>query len=77
MYYSMVHTYHIHGSDTYVHVYARWVGFQMLAARLATRLKAKEAASNRLSSTCVFGCHAASKKSQVISGISLAARLTG
>jgi hypothetical protein len=31
MYYSIVHTYHIHGSDTYVHVYARWVGFQMLS----------------------------------------------
>ncbi len=31
MYYSIVHTYHIHGSDTYIHVYARWVGFQMPA----------------------------------------------
>jgi hypothetical protein len=29
MYYSIVYTYHIHCSDTYAHVYARWVGFQM------------------------------------------------
>ncbi len=29
MYYSIVHTRHIHGSDMYIHVYARWVGFQM------------------------------------------------
>ena len=54
---------------------------QRSAALLAAWLKAKEAASNRLSSTCatVFGCNAARKKSQleVISGISLAAQLTG
>ncbi len=30
MYYSIVHTRLIHASDMYVHVYARWVGFQML-----------------------------------------------
>ncbi len=29
MYYSIVHTHHIHSSDMYIHVYARWVGFQM------------------------------------------------
>ena len=29
MYYSIVNIYHIHCSDKYVHVYARWVGFQM------------------------------------------------
>ncbi len=29
MYYSIVHTRLIHASDMYVHVYARWVGFQM------------------------------------------------
>ncbi len=29
MYYSIVHTRLIHGSDMSVHVYARWVGFQM------------------------------------------------
>jgi hypothetical protein len=32
MYYSIVHTHHIHCSDMYIHVYARWVGFQMHAA---------------------------------------------
>ncbi len=31
MYYSTVHTRLIHTSDMYVHVYARWVGFQMIA----------------------------------------------
>ncbi len=31
IYYSTVHTSHIHGSDMYIHVNARWVGFQMLA----------------------------------------------
>ena len=53
----------------------RGTGFQMHKAfgRLAARLEAKEAASNRLSSTCVLGCHAARKKSQVLSGIPLAA----
>ncbi len=34
MYYSIVHTRHIHGSDIYIHVYARWVGFQMSTRRL-------------------------------------------
>ena len=34
---------------------------------------ANEAASNRLSITCVFGCHAARTKSQVLYGIPLAA----
>ncbi len=29
MYYSIVHTRLIHASDMFVHVYARWVGFQM------------------------------------------------
>ncbi len=29
MYYCIVHTYHIHGSDMYVHVYARWVGLMI------------------------------------------------
>jgi hypothetical protein len=29
MYYSIVHTHHIHRSDMFIHVYARWVGFQM------------------------------------------------
>ena len=29
MYYSIVHTRLIHASDVCVHVYARWVGFQM------------------------------------------------
>jgi len=28
-YYSIVHTYHISRTDTYVHVYARCIGFQM------------------------------------------------
>ncbi len=31
MYYTIVHIRLIHGSDMYVHVYARWVGFQMSA----------------------------------------------
>ena len=30
-YYSIVHTYHIRRTDTYVHVYARCIGFQMNA----------------------------------------------
>jgi hypothetical protein len=42
-------------------------------ARLAAQLEAKEAASNRLRSTCVLECHGARKKSQVLSGIPLAA----
>jgi hypothetical protein len=29
-YYSIVHTYHIRRTDTYVHVYAMCIGFQML-----------------------------------------------
>ncbi len=29
MYYSIVHKHYIHRSDMYIHVYARWVGFQM------------------------------------------------
>ncbi len=33
MYYSIVHTHHIHCSDMYIHVYARWVGLQMLDTR--------------------------------------------
>ncbi len=32
MYYSIVHTYHTHGLDTYVLVDARWVEFQMMIA---------------------------------------------
>ncbi len=28
-YYSIVDTLYIHGTDMYVHVYARWSGFQM------------------------------------------------
>jgi hypothetical protein len=37
MYYSIVHTRHIHSSDMYIHVYSRCVGFQMnwAAAALA------------------------------------------
>ncbi len=31
LYYSIVHTLYIHGTDMSVHVYARWSGFQMLA----------------------------------------------
>ena len=27
---SIVHTWYIHVSNMYVHVYARWVGFQMI-----------------------------------------------
>ena len=34
MYYSIVHTRHIHGSDMYIHVYARVVGFQMFIISL-------------------------------------------
>jgi hypothetical protein len=33
MYYSIVHTHHIHCSDMYIHVYARWVGFQMVCTQ--------------------------------------------
>ena len=29
LYYSIVHTLYIHGTDVSVHVYARWSGFQM------------------------------------------------
>ena len=46
MYYSIVHTYHIHCSDTSVNVYARWVGFQM--SRLAAREQALAAAGPEL-----------------------------
>ncbi len=30
MYYSIVHTRQIHGSDMYINVYARWLGLQMV-----------------------------------------------
>ncbi len=39
MYYSIVHTHHIHHinrSDMYIHVYAMWVGFQMVRLRLGS-----------------------------------------
>jgi hypothetical protein len=39
MYYSIVHTRHIHVSDLYVHVYARWVGFQMTGISIAARAR--------------------------------------
>ena len=40
MYYSIVHTYHIHRSDMYVYIYARWVGFQM--SRRGSRIYSSE-----------------------------------
>ncbi len=30
---SIVHSLYVHGTDIYVHVYARWSGFQMLRYR--------------------------------------------
>ncbi len=40
MYYSIVHTHHIHRSDMYIHFYARWVGFQMTACCCSLSLSA-------------------------------------
>ena len=37
-YYSIVHTYHISRTDTYVHVYARCIGFQMHGHCTVTRV---------------------------------------
>jgi hypothetical protein len=41
MYYSIVHTHHIHRSDMYIHVYARWVGFQMIRNGHSTQISNK------------------------------------
>ncbi len=37
LYYSIVHTLYIHGTDVSVHVYARWSGFQMMESCLMER----------------------------------------
>ncbi len=64
MYYSIVHTRLIHASDMYVHVYARWVGFQMEALFQLRRQQIQERTVGPVagSSRSTYGCGATEER---------------